>query len=330
MASQNSHQCPRVFLKDLSPQWNLDHSLHIDMPSTQLAQSNAQANSSGLVQTLDDLPSCTYDEEGPWRVEDTSSRHPYSGNNGQQWRAKERSRHADGRSVLDELFVDDEIDEIFGCAVMLHGDDASYSANRFTTYNYTDPVSSSSCDWGNSSASTHASTTAALMPAALASTTHAPFQQQQQIFLPHSNFSAAAALPKQQTIPGSMPMMSGSISTLAAHPTTTNNNNNNNNSTFPTPAHSAHLEDRAPPRSHLAGPQAKRCMTSDGYPSVGSASHDEGHCLPCVFWFRNECRKGSRCLYCHYVHPGQTVKRIRPCKSTRLARRSSQQATSTQ
>jgi len=59
----------------------------------------------------------------------------------------------------------------------------------------------------------------------------------------------------------------------------------------------------------------------ENLPSVGTALHAQGACSPCLFWFSRECKKGYACSYCHVVHQGQTVKKIRPSKRTRLARR---------
>jgi len=64
--------------------------------------------------------------------------------------------------------------------------------------------------------------------------------------------------------------------------------------------------------------------------SVGSMRHVEleqahgcgnkpeaSECSPCLFWFRNSCDKGVACLYCHFRHRNQRVKRVRPSKKTR-------------
>ncbi|CAJ1395326.1 unnamed protein product [Effrenium voratum] len=51
--------------------------------------------------------------------------------------------------------------------------------------------------------------------------------------------------------------------------------------------------------------------------SIG-ALHHPNSCTRCIFWFRNVCEKGIRCEFCHFRHPGQVAKKIRPSKSTRL------------
>jgi len=50
--------------------------------------------------------------------------------------------------------------------------------------------------------------------------------------------------------------------------------------------------------------------------SLGSLQHPET-CSPCLFWFKGKCGKGIHCDYCHFRHPGQKNKRIRPSKNTR-------------
>eukprot|EP00930_Biecheleria_cincta_P069673 TRINITY_DN57384_c0_g1_i1.p1 TRINITY_DN57384_c0_g1~~TRINITY_DN57384_c0_g1_i1.p1 ORF type:complete len:386 (-),score=61.09 TRINITY_DN57384_c0_g1_i1:37-1194(-) len=54
--------------------------------------------------------------------------------------------------------------------------------------------------------------------------------------------------------------------------------------------------------------------------SLGSRRHPES-CSPCIFWFRKLCGKGLRCEFCHFTHPGQKSKRIRPSKNTRMQMR---------
>lgn len=56
-------------------------------------------------------------------------------------------------------------------------------------------------------------------------------------------------------------------------------------------------------------------------PSLGSAEHGRGNCLPCHFWFSATCVKGYNCRFCHLVHAGQKKKRIRPSKRTRERRK---------
>lgn len=57
--------------------------------------------------------------------------------------------------------------------------------------------------------------------------------------------------------------------------------------------------------------------------SIGSRNHPD-KCSPCIFWFRELCGKGMECDYCHFRHPGQKNKRIRPSKNTRLQMRAQQ------
>jgi len=61
--------------------------------------------------------------------------------------------------------------------------------------------------------------------------------------------------------------------------------------------------------------------------SLGSRLHPD-NCNPCIFWFKDKtfCNKGIMCDFCHFKHPGQKNKRIRPSKNTRLQMRAAQAA----
>ncbi|CAJ1404440.1 unnamed protein product [Effrenium voratum] len=61
--------------------------------------------------------------------------------------------------------------------------------------------------------------------------------------------------------------------------------------------------------------------------SLGSRLHPDS-CNPCIFWFKDKalCNKGIMCDFCHFRHPGQKNKRIRPSKNTRLQMRAAQAA----
>lgn len=52
--------------------------------------------------------------------------------------------------------------------------------------------------------------------------------------------------------------------------------------------------------------------------SIGSLSHAEGTCKPCVFAYNESrpCENGVHCGFCHYLHPPK--KRVRLCKKKRL------------
>ena len=62
--------------------------------------------------------------------------------------------------------------------------------------------------------------------------------------------------------------------------------------------------------------------------SVGSIYHQTGTCAPCTYWFKSSCKYSIGCRYCHFLHPGQTSKRMRPSKQTRMRyrRRKAQEA----
>ncbi|CAK9068470.1 unnamed protein product [Durusdinium trenchii] len=62
--------------------------------------------------------------------------------------------------------------------------------------------------------------------------------------------------------------------------------------------------------------------------SIGALKHPD-HCSRCIFWFRNVCEKGIRCEFCHFQHPGQVAKKIRPSKSFRMKQKEMQNAAST-
>mmetsp|Transcript_101653 Transcript_101653/g.180535 ORF Transcript_101653/g.180535 Transcript_101653/m.180535 type:complete len:223 (+) Transcript_101653:56-724(+) len=51
--------------------------------------------------------------------------------------------------------------------------------------------------------------------------------------------------------------------------------------------------------------------------SLGSQGHVRGTCIPCIFWFRDQCQKGLACTHCHFRHPGQKIKRHKPNKRAR-------------
>lgn len=52
--------------------------------------------------------------------------------------------------------------------------------------------------------------------------------------------------------------------------------------------------------------------------SIGSTQHLSGACTPCAYWFKGICKYSIACHYCHFVHPGQKSKRLRPSKQTRM------------
>eukprot|EP00441_Pelagodinium_beii_P036682 CAMPEP_0197627010 /NCGR_PEP_ID=MMETSP1338-20131121/5745_1 /TAXON_ID=43686 ORGANISM="Pelagodinium beii, Strain RCC1491" /NCGR_SAMPLE_ID=MMETSP1338 /ASSEMBLY_ACC=CAM_ASM_000754 /LENGTH=205 /DNA_ID=CAMNT_0043197619 /DNA_START=55 /DNA_END=672 /DNA_ORIENTATION=- len=51
--------------------------------------------------------------------------------------------------------------------------------------------------------------------------------------------------------------------------------------------------------------------------SAGSIKHASGQCVPCIFWFRGQCRKKLNCTHCHFIHPGQKPKRHKPTNRAR-------------
>eukprot|EP00443_Scrippsiella_acuminata_P022324 CAMPEP_0115211836 /NCGR_PEP_ID=MMETSP0270-20121206/22968_1 /TAXON_ID=71861 /ORGANISM="Scrippsiella trochoidea, Strain CCMP3099" /LENGTH=420 /DNA_ID=CAMNT_0002625535 /DNA_START=101 /DNA_END=1360 /DNA_ORIENTATION=+ len=80
----------------------------------------------------------------------------------------------------------------------------------------------------------------------------------------------------------------------------------------------------APPGS-LPLPTDSIGMVDSNLPSYGTRLHDQGACRPCHFWFRSRCTRDRQCTYCHVVHPGQVLKRIRLSKRVRLQMKEQQQ-----
>eukprot|EP00450_Noctiluca_scintillans_P029168 CAMPEP_0194538316 /NCGR_PEP_ID=MMETSP0253-20130528/77809_1 /TAXON_ID=2966 /ORGANISM="Noctiluca scintillans" /LENGTH=198 /DNA_ID=CAMNT_0039384417 /DNA_START=9 /DNA_END=605 /DNA_ORIENTATION=- len=69
------------------------------------------------------------------------------------------------------------------------------------------------------------------------------------------------------------------------------------------------------PQAHAEPPTDNAVVKS--HPSLGSISHPND-CVPCLFWFKDQCKKASMCKHCHYVHVGQRIKRIKKSKRTRM------------
>eukprot|EP00931_Biecheleriopsis_adriatica_P056735 TRINITY_DN3363_c0_g1_i1.p1 TRINITY_DN3363_c0_g1~~TRINITY_DN3363_c0_g1_i1.p1 ORF type:complete len:208 (+),score=35.93 TRINITY_DN3363_c0_g1_i1:105-728(+) len=51
-------------------------------------------------------------------------------------------------------------------------------------------------------------------------------------------------------------------------------------------------------------------------PSIGSAGHGLGLCKPCDFMYRNGCRAGFKCQFCHLCPPGETRRRKKQKQAT--------------
>ena len=43
---------------------------------------------------------------------------------------------------------------------------------------------------------------------------------------------------------------------------------------------------------------------------MGSAAHEDGNCIPCVYWARGICSQADACLYCHLEHSQIMPKKI--------------------
>jgi len=49
--------------------------------------------------------------------------------------------------------------------------------------------------------------------------------------------------------------------------------------------------------------------------SAGSALHRQGRCKPCAFMYKDGCRNGADCPYCHRCPPGEKQRRKRVMRS---------------
>lgn len=49
--------------------------------------------------------------------------------------------------------------------------------------------------------------------------------------------------------------------------------------------------------------------------SAGSALHRQGRCKPCAFMYKDGCRSGAECPYCHLCPPGEKQRRKRVMRS---------------
>jgi hypothetical protein len=54
-------------------------------------------------------------------------------------------------------------------------------------------------------------------------------------------------------------------------------------------------------------------LVDHSLPSVGSAQHFQDQCTPCTLFYKNTCRFGSGCTFCHFEH----VIKARPNKRAR-------------
>lgn len=56
-------------------------------------------------------------------------------------------------------------------------------------------------------------------------------------------------------------------------------------------------------------------LGSEEMPTVGSAEHNLGRCKPCAFIFKDGCRSGVSCKFCHLCQPGEKKKRKKERKT---------------
>jgi len=50
---------------------------------------------------------------------------------------------------------------------------------------------------------------------------------------------------------------------------------------------------------HLEPPAQRPSLPPSALPSVGSAGHETGRCKPCAFLYKDGCRNGPECPFCH-------------------------------
>jgi len=62
-------------------------------------------------------------------------------------------------------------------------------------------------------------------------------------------------------------------------------------------------------------PIVSREPWSQQMPSAGSSGHRLGRCKPCAFMYKDGCRSGADCPYCHLCPPGEKQRRKRVMRS---------------
>jgi len=55
----------------------------------------------------------------------------------------------------------------------------------------------------------------------------------------------------------------------------------------------------------------------EALPSIGSVGHRLGVCKPCAFVFKEGCRSGAECKFCHLCDPGEKKRRKKERKDVR-------------
>lgn len=56
-------------------------------------------------------------------------------------------------------------------------------------------------------------------------------------------------------------------------------------------------------------------LGSEEMPTIGSAEHSSGRCKPCAFIFKDGCKSGVSCKFCHLCQPGEKKKRKKERKA---------------
>jgi len=62
-------------------------------------------------------------------------------------------------------------------------------------------------------------------------------------------------------------------------------------------------------------PRERAETWSQDNPSEGSSGHRLGRCKPCAFMYKDGCRSGADCPYCHLCPPGEKQRRKRVMRS---------------
>jgi hypothetical protein len=69
-----------------------------------------------------------------------------------------------------------------------------------------------------------------------------------------------------------------------------------------------------PPYAPPAPAQAEQTWSAQ-FPTPGSTQHRLGRCKPCAFMYKDGCRSGTDCPYCHLCPPGEKQRRKRVMRS---------------
>jgi len=123
-------------------------------------------------------------------------------------------------------------------------------------------------------------------------------------------------LAREHEVQGNLEPQTGTSSSNFMSPNHILFQGSDNSSPTPPTTSSSEVGDVGDGGSSIFDAEEKQEKTPLGFPSVGSALHENGHCKPCVF-FRStaKCHKGIDCTFCHLQH--KRSNHPRPSKSKR-------------